>query len=704
MVEKPQSSNFTDSQDELNLFKAAIEKSPVAISITRKNGQHLYHNARFQKMFGYEISELHKKMYKSLFYEPDIFKKIVKTLETDQSWSGEVDMKDKFGQPVPVILDAVPVKDESGQVVTFIGTLTDISDKKAKRKVIRYQSEYLSTLHSISLGMFRRIDLTDLLNAVIIRASRITNIPNGFLHLYDHEKKQLVMKAACGNLTDSIGYVIKPGAGLGGVIFETSEPMIVENYQEWSNGIKDPLFEKIYSIVGIPLISGSKIEGVIALCHHESEKMIDPEIISILEEFSAIAQIAIDNAKLFANQKQELEKRIELEKERKEIEIKLHQSQRMESIGTLAGGIAHDFNNILSSIMGFTQIAMTEAEDGTELADDLNEIYNASLRARDLTQQILTFARQSDEIVNPLRISLIAKEVLKFIRSSIPSTIQIRQNIVSSSRVLADPTQIYQVFLNLFTNASQAMEKDGGQLNVEIIDEKLDRAYSSIKPGEYIKIVVSDTGTGISKDILPKIFDPYYTTKSVGEGTGLGLSVVHGAVKAMKGDIFVESQSGQGTIFTLFLPKADDKNEESKLNQTLDPLPKGNGEHILVVDDEEPIIRIQKRLLEQLNYKVTALNDSLAALEHIKENPDAFSAVLTDMTMPHMTGAALIHAIQTIQPDIPAILCTGFSKYLTKEALEKENIKYFCRKPILNDDLARVVRAALDGNAFDDIA
>ena len=339
---------------------------------------------------------------------------------------------------------------------------------------------------------------------------------------------------------------------------------------------------------------------------------------------------------------------------------------------------------------------MADAPEKSSLADDLNEIYNASIRARDLTRQILTFARQTDEQVSPLKISIVAKEVLKFIRSSVPSSIDIHQNIVSRSKVLVDTSQAYQIFLNLFTNGAQAMEKDGGLLTVTMVDERLKDSDQIVKPGDYVKIQISDTGIGIAPEHIQTIFDPYFTTKAIGEGTGLGLSVVHGAVKGVGGEIFVESKLGKGTTFTLYFPIVKDVVSESQFERSKEKLPRGNGEHIMVVDDEEPIARVNKRMIEQLNYKVTTFLDSVVALDFFKANPNEFSAVLTDMTMPKMTGDKLIQAIREIQPDIPVILCTGFSKYLTKEALMEKGITYYCSKPILSYDLAKVVRAALD--------
>ncbi|MBU1583733.1 MAG: response regulator, partial [Proteobacteria bacterium] len=358
-------------------------------------------------------------------------------------------------------------------------------------------------------------------------------------------------------------------------------------------------------------------------------------------------------------------------------------------------GIAHDFNNILSAIMGFTQIAQSDAKKGSVLEEDLTEIYTASLRAKDLVQQILTFARQSDEQVNAIKVSIIAKEVLKFIRSSIPSTITIEQNIKSSSKVLANPTQVYQVFLNLFTNAAQAMEKDGGKLKVDLIEEEVEKIHELIAPGRYIRVTIEDTGVGIAREQIPMIFEPYFTTKQIGQGTGLGLAVVHGAVKSMGGEIFVESEKGCGTTFTLYLPVV--KNQVSELGyDEEEQLPLGKQEHILFIDDEISITKVAKRMLGKLNYKVTTLNSSLEALNFFSSRPDDFDVVVTDMTMPDMTGDILAEALKKIRPDIPIILCTGYHQSLSGKDVMKKGIHSICKKPIAKAELAMAVRNAID--------
>ncbi len=681
---------------ESSWFERSFDFAPIAMNMLTLEGDHLYHNLTFTTIFGYNNTELKDTSVLQILADSILENQIKKLFEYKMPWDGEANIKCKSGDTIPVMLHIEPINNDEGKIAFFIAIYSRISKQKKIEEELRFQHEYLSTMHSISLGMFRRLDLSELLNAIMVRATKITKIPNGFLYLYDQNEGKLEIKAACGNLAKYKGFKISPGKGLAGKVFQTGEPMIIDEYCDWKEKLDKLPDGKVSSVVAIPLISGGKIEGVIGLNHATDGGKISSDIMTILEEFAAIAQIAIDNAKLFEGQKQELAKRIVLEKERKEMEARLLQSQKMESIGTLAGGIAHDFNNILSSIMGFTQIAMGDAPKESLLNSDLNEIYSASLRAKDLVQQILTFARQSDEKVNAIKVSIIAKEVLKFIRSSIPTTITIEQNINSVSKVMANPTQMYQVFLNLFTNASQAMEKEGGTLTLNIDDIHLKKKKNSILKGDYIKVEIKDTGMGISKKHISNIFDPYFTTKKVGEGTGLGLSVVHGAVKGMGGEIIVASTQGEGTTFTIYVPKTADADKASDLDIQNKDLPKGNKEHLLFVDDEISITHVGKRILSLLNYEVTIENSSMKAFEMFKSNPEKYKLLITDMTMPELTGQQLSQKIKKIKPDLPIILCTGFSKYITDDKLKDESIDFYCKKPLSQKDLAYVVSQALD--------
>ncbi|MFH1155248.1 MAG: response regulator [Pseudomonadota bacterium] len=383
--------------------------------------------------------------------------------------------------------------------------------------------------------------------------------------------------------------------------------------------------------------------------------------------------------------------------ERVVLEARVRQSQKLESIGTLAGGIAHDFNNILSAIIGFTELALDEVDKGSALEDDLLEIFSGGKRAKDLVKQILTFARQSDEQIRPIRIDVITKEILKFIRSSIPKTIDIRSSIRSDSLIMANPTQIHQVFMNLCTNASHAMDADGGTLSIglhdiEIADPSQIKGMD-LKPGQYIELTVADTGTGISPDIMDRIFDPYFTTKGPGEGTGMGLALTHGIVESCGGRIGVSSIPGKGSEFTIYFPVTR-KREQTRFHES-DPLPTGT-ESILFVDDEVSITKIGERILGKLGYRITVRTGSLDALELFRANPHDFDLVVTDMTMPGMTGDRLAAELVNIRPDIPVVLCTGYSRKLSDAKNSGDGIRAVVYKPIEKGDLAKIVRNVLD--------
>ncbi len=384
--------------------------------------------------------------------------------------------------------------------------------------------------------------------------------------------------------------------------------------------------------------------------------------------------------------------------ERKKIEEQLKQAQKMESIGTLAGGIAHDFNNILSPIMIHAEMAMDDLEPDDPLLLSMQEIYKAGERARDLVKQILTFARKRSEEKIMVNASPIIKDAINFIRSTIPSTIDIRFNgQAAQDTVLADPTQLNQIVMNLCANAAHAMNKKGGLLEVtldneEILDDEIE-GISGLKPGTYLKLTVSDTGSGISPDDIDRIFEPYYTTKRPGEGTGLGLATVHGIVKNYGGDIKVESKIGKGTTFHVYLPMTERKTTILKMGDT--ELPGGN-ERILFVDDEESAVRAAQKMLERVGYSVTSSTNSLETLETFRKNPEAFDLIITDMTMPNMTGKELASEIKKVKPEIPIILCTGFSDQIDETKAKKIDIDAFIMKPIIRNEIVNTIRDVLD--------
>ena len=369
----------------------------------------------------------------------------------------------------------------------------------------------------------------------------------------------------------------------------------------------------------------------------------------------------------------------------------------MEAIGTLAGGIAHDFNNILSAIMGYTEIALSEAEKQTSLYANLKEVFQAGERAINLVKQILAFSRQAEQEIKPVQVRLIAKEALRFLRASLPTTIEIHQNNLSDSLVMADPTQIHQVIMNLCTNAAHAMREKGGVLGVKLTEVELDTDFTEdhpeIKPGTYLELSVSDTGHGMSKRILNRIFDPFFTTKGKGEGTGMGLAVVHGIVGSYDGMITASSEPGHGSTFKIYLPAV--KRQLEQQVESAEPIPTGT-ERILFVDDEPALVYIGKQTLEPLGYQVTTRTSSIEALELFKAKPDGFDLVITDMTMPNMTGDDLAGELMQIRPETPIILCTGYSAQINQQQAMAMGVRAFVSKPVLIRDLAETIRKVLE--------
>ncbi|OKY76436.1 MAG: hypothetical protein BM485_04155 [Desulfobulbaceae bacterium DB1] len=386
--------------------------------------------------------------------------------------------------------------------------------------------------------------------------------------------------------------------------------------------------------------------------------------------------------------------------EREKIESQLRQAYKMEAIGTLAGGIAHDFNNILTAILGYAELSLIETTDDNPAKADIEQIFLAANRAKELVRQILTFSRKGEEILQPVKPSFIINEALKLMRASLPSTIEIREEIdPACGFILANPTHVHQVLVNLCTNALHAMEDEKGVVTVTLArielrgEDILDAPGSA--PGPFIALTVRDTGQGMSAATVQRIFEPYFTTKEIGKGSGMGLAVVHGIVQRCGGFITVESSPGQGSTFTVFFPAiAEESNIAVEVRQP-EPLPTGR-ERLLIVDDEAGIAGMYKMTLERLGYDVTAKTDSKETLELFRSFPGNFDLLLTDQTMPHLSGFELAEEVLKIRPDIPIILCTGYSSRITEEKAVQLGIKRFAMKPVERKVLAKMVREVLD--------
>ena len=447
----------------------------------------------------------------------------------------------------------------------------------------------------------------------------------------------------------------------------------------------------------------------------------DAEQVSLLESLSADISYALDaleherlrgqTEEALRRAHDELEKRVRVrtaelqqaydkivkeESERRQLEEQLRQAQKMEALGTLTGGIAHDFNNILAAMIGFAEIVRDRAPEESREKHHLERVLEAGLRGRELIKRMLAFSRKTEQEKKRILLSTVVEETMKFVRSSTPSTISIRVGAQDESRmVFADPVQMQQVVLNLCTNAVQAMQEKGGLLEVELSEWTLsesDGGPHGMKPGPYVKLVVRDTGKGISRDIIDRIFDPFFTTKKVGEGTGLGLSVVHGIVHQHEGHISVESEEGKGSTFTVSLPAVEAALSEEGVAEQSAPM---GTERILFVDDEELLAEMGKEILEDLGYEVIATTSSAEALALFKSEPGRFDLVITDVTMPEITGLDLAREILALRPDMPVIMCTGFSHLVNPDTARAAGIRAFAMKPLTKREMARTIRHVL---------
>jgi PAS domain S-box-containing protein len=563
-----------------------------------------------------------------------------------------------------------PVYNDKGKLYRIVGIAEDVTEKKQSEKAFNAILEGTSWV--TGQEFFDRIvkELSILLDCDIAIIGRIVN----------NATIEAISIIRDGKLTKDFSYPLK----------DTPCKEVIKNgYFYHPVGLKE-LFPgavihdlNMTGFIGIRLLNkeGEPI-GVLA---------------AMSREWLILPKRAEDVMKILAARISAEIERVNTEDKKKQMEVLLQQAQKMEAIGTLAGGIAHDFNNILQSIMLNTELAQFENSANTVVQHRMDEILKASKRATDLVKQILTFSRQSEIELRPLKISLVIKEALKMLRSSLPSTIEITTSISTEDDLaLADPTQIHQVVMNLCTNASHAMREKGGTLTVNLepvfINTESVSLYPELNPGPYVSLTVSDTGHGIDRNIIDRIFDPFFTTKERGEGTGLGLAVVYGIIKELKGTIRVESERDMGAKFTILFPRIQRPVKTEAIEAH--PIPHGT-ETMLLVDDEEGLLIAQKKIFERLGYKVETHSSSTAALEAFKADPKRFDIVITDQTMPKMTGSQLAKEFIAIRPEIPIILCTGFSDVISEEAAKAIGIKEFIMKPIVISDIACKVREIL---------
>ena len=723
---------------------------------------------------------------------------------SDMSAMAEVVSGSIFNTFIPLAI-SVCILISIAALFLFKQAQQDLKFRNHMQSKLTRQADYLETLHTVSLGMIRRLDIDDLLVSILQSARHLINTKHAFIYLLEADKKQMRMHKGIGGKFDQMhNHLIQPGQGLSGEVWASGQAKGIDGYRQYPDRISHPALDDFDRIVAVPVMTKNTVQGVLGIGMIEEKGESIEDTIELLTRFSELIAISLDNAQLYGQVKNALEERqkaemrlersetrfrsvieknadaimvvdddgiirfanpaaeaffnrsqgglvgspfgfpvttgegteievpnadgtssiaemrlvetewegdtvyfaslrdvserVAAEKEHELLEKKLQQSQKMEAIGTLAGGIAHDFNNILSAVIGFSELSLDIVEKETQLELNLKEMLKAGYRAKELVRQILTFSRQSDQESQPIQVSHLAKEVLKLLRASLPTTIEIRQYMESDSLVVADPTQIHQVLMNLCTNAGFAMRGSGGILTVSVQDvdpnEKLPLEAHMLSTGKYQKISVSDTGKGVEPSQIDRIFDPFFTTKEKGEGTGMGLSVVHGIVKDHGGMITVDNKFGQGVSFHVYLPIIQGEIQNQPVKDAITP---HGTEHILFVDDELALTKMGKQVLERLGYTVADVSDSQQALSMFKSDPHGFDLLITDLTMPSLTGIQLAKEVLHIRPDFPIILSTGFSGKISDEEIKSIGIKAVLMKPPLKNDLANTVREVLDG-------
>ncbi|MDQ5985926.1 MAG: Sensor histidine kinase RcsC [Syntrophus sp. SKADARSKE-3] len=578
---------------------------------------------------------------------------------------GEAYISDLRGSSVYQLGTASPLRNTNGVIVGAIETIRDITDQRQVEAALASEHDRLAAiLDGIPLPAFM-IDR----NQVVVLWNRNNEIFTG------KTKEEMLEKKLDLNFL----FKGKTQPTLAELVLKMTDEELIRKFA--SRGIrKNEIFPEAFESVGVILIRGE-------------ERIVSIQAARIYNAKGKVIG-AVQTA-------QDITESIRIQKEREKLQAQLIQAQKLESIGTLAGGIAHDFNNILTGIMGYTELYKSSVTDRPKVYHGMEQVLIAANRAKGLVQQILTFSRKAEQEKKPIALAPIVKEVVKFMRASLPTTIEIRQNIEETSDVImADATQMHQVLVNLCTNAGYAMKETGGVLEIgmeEVFINENDRLQRPpMKNGLYLAVTVRDTGQGVPQENLGRTFEPYFTTKEKGEGTGLGLAVVHGIVKDHGGEIRVYSEVGKGTIFRIFLPLME--KHVADVRDREEPLLAGKGETILFIDDEKMVVDLSKELLEGLGYRVVAETDPVKAIVIFKESSDTFDLVITDKTMPHLTGFDVAWEIRHIRKDIPIVLCSGFQE---KEDLKKLNalgIGRLITKPIRMSDLAKAIRDELEKN------
>ena len=678
--------------------KEMISNISDVIAILNKDGIAQYVSPNMEKWFGWRPDELVGNPGTAKIHSSDkqsVHAEFLKVLENQlmvQPLKCRYLCKDGSYKPIEIM--ATDMSDDKA-IQGVLMNFRDISEREKSEEALKWELKLNTARADISRELMAQdYDIQKVSNITLKYALNLTDSHHGFVSSIDKQTLDNVGHTLtdmfgdlCRVASQTVIFPIGPEGNyptLWGVPLNTRQSLFTNHPQNHpgSSGVPDGHIP-IKNFLGVPVMMGDTLMGLIALAN--SDRGYTQTDILAIERLSEIYALALHR------QLYEMEKGV--------MEKQLQQMQKLEAIGTLAGGIAHDFNNLLFPIVGMSEILLEDLDPKSPEHEYAQEIFAAGKRGSELVKQILAFSRQAEQEKKPIKIQDVLREALTLSRASIPVNVEILQDIQEDCGwILADPTQIHQIAINLITNAFHAVEENNGTISVSLKEAKVgleDLWNTAIAPGTYAVLMVCDNGVGIEPGVMEKIFEPYFTTKKQGKGTGLGLALVHGIVKDHKGDIRVYSQPGKGTTFKVYLPLVSSKETAGTISRPKKTMT--GTEHILLIDDEISITHLEQQVLQRLGYRTTAFNNSIMALEAFEATPEAFDLVVSDMTMPNMTGEQLTQSMLQIRPDIPIIICTGFSERINHEKAAAIGIKGLLMKPIVKSELAQKIRTVLDG-------
>lgn len=631
------------------IYRSVYEHALDGILVTTPDGAILQANPQACRMLARTEEEIRREGRAGIMVQDEKLEIWLRERMRTGAWRGEINLRRKDGSAFPAEASSGLFIAEDGVTMTVL-SFQDISRRKTIEKELHQARENLERrVCERTADLQRHAELLDLAyDAIIVRDTdgRITFWNRGAEDVYGWTREEALGHGSYELLNTQAGESL-----------EKIERQVIEQGR-WEGELRETRKD------------GSEIT---VASRWAAQKDAEGKTIALLETNSDVTE-----QMMLAQQ--------------------LREAQKLEAIGTLSSGIAHDFNNILAAVIGFAELALDKAPADSRIHRYLSQILKAGMRGSELVRHILAFARTGEQTKQPLSLSTVIKESIRLLRASVPVTIDIKQDFRATSDViLADAAQIQQIIMNLTTNAVHAMGEKGGHLEITLTNMSAPSAAASVllQPGDYVVLTVRDTGTGIPERIRERLFEPFFTTKERGEGTGLGLAMVHGIVKSHGGEIIVSSTVGKGSAFTLYFPALKGEETLEAREKTVFHPSRGS-ESLLLVDDEPALVEMEMEMLEELGYRVAAFINTAGALGAFRDAPESFDLVITDQTMPRMTGVELARKIHEIRPDIPIILISGYADQPDTEALNASGIAARLQKPLVQADIAETVRAVLD--------